>query len=119
MITSIRIDRDVPMKTRDGITLSADVYRPDDGKKYPAILSRTPYNKVWFGNNDFLTPTDAAFAGYAFVLQETRGMNNNDEVLEYLPFRNVPHFDFDGLRERGSISSLDPGCMADTPLNTG
>ena len=35
MITSIRIDRNVPMKTRDGITLSADVYRPDDGKKLP------------------------------------------------------------------------------------
>ena len=46
-------------------------------------------------------------------------MNNNDEVLEYLPFRNVPHFDFDGLRERDSTSSADPGCMADTPLNTG
>ena len=74
MITSIRIDRDVPMKTRDGITLRADVYRPDDGRKYPAILSRTPYNKVWSGNNDFLTPADAAFAGYAFVLQDTRGM---------------------------------------------
>ena len=39
MITSIRIDRDVPMKTRDGVTLRADVYRPDDGRKYPAILS--------------------------------------------------------------------------------
>ena len=90
MITSIRIDRDVPMKTRDGITLSADVYRPDDGKKYPAILSRTPYNKVWSGNNDFLTPTDAAFAGYAFVLQDTWGMNNNDEVLEYLPSGTFP-----------------------------
>ena len=58
MITSICIDRDVPMKTRDGITLSADVYRPDDGRRYPAILSWTPYNKVWSGNKDFLTPMD-------------------------------------------------------------
>ena len=37
-----------------------------------------------------------------------RAMNNNDEVLEYLPFRNVPHFDFDGLRESFSESVMAP-----------
>jgi len=73
MIQSIRIDRDLPMETRDGVTLRADVYRPADGKKYPAILSRTPYNKLMSGNSDYLTAADAAFAGYAFVIQDTRG----------------------------------------------
>ena len=60
MSKSIRIDRDVPMETRDGVTLRADVYRPDDDMKYPAILSRTPYNKLWSGHNDYLTATYAA-----------------------------------------------------------
>ena len=32
METSIRIEMNVPMKMRDGVTLRADVYRPDDGK---------------------------------------------------------------------------------------
>jgi len=73
MIQSIRIDRDLPMKTRDGVTLKADVYRPDDGMKYPAILSRTPYNKLMSGNSDYLAAADAAFAGYAYVIQDTRG----------------------------------------------
>ena len=41
MACSIRIDLDVPMTTRDGVMLSADVFRPDDGEKHPAIVIRT------------------------------------------------------------------------------
>jgi hypothetical protein len=29
----------------------------------------------------------------------TKAMLNIDEVLEFLPFKDVPHFDFDGIRE--------------------
>lgn len=46
MVTSIRADRDVPMATRDGVTLRADVYRPDDNDPHPAILVRTPHNEA-------------------------------------------------------------------------
>ena len=73
MTTSIRIDHDVPMRTRDGVTLRADVFRPDDGGRYPAILSRTPYDKRLSWNSDFLSAVQAARAGYAFVIQDTRG----------------------------------------------
>jgi hypothetical protein len=72
-IKSIRIDRDIPMKTRDGITLYADIYRPDDREKYPAILVRTPYNKLYSADSEYLSAVDGAFAGYAFVVQDTRG----------------------------------------------
>jgi len=73
MAKSIRIDKDIPMKTRDGITLCSDVYRPNDSGKYPAIVIRTPYNKDLSGNSDFLPAMDAAFADYAVVIQDTRG----------------------------------------------
>jgi predicted acyl esterase len=43
MQSSIRMDRNVPMEMRDGIILRADIYRPDDGQKHPAVLLRTPY----------------------------------------------------------------------------
>jgi hypothetical protein len=33
------------MKTRDGVTLRADIYRPAADGKYPVLLTRTPYNK--------------------------------------------------------------------------
>ncbi|HLZ69233.1 MAG TPA: CocE/NonD family hydrolase [Dehalococcoidia bacterium] len=73
MTSSVRIDHDVPMRTRDGVTLRADVFRPDDNARHPAILSRTPYDKRLSWNSDFLGAVQAARAGYAFVIQDTRG----------------------------------------------
>src|SRR5437899_2878690 len=35
----------VPMKTRDGVTLYSDIYRPKADGKFPVILMRTPYDK--------------------------------------------------------------------------
>jgi putative CocE/NonD family hydrolase len=73
MVNSIRIDRDVPMKMRDGVILRADICRPDDNDKHPAIVSRSPYNKLMSYASDFMSPVSAAFAGYAFVAQDIRG----------------------------------------------
>ena len=39
------IDKDVPMTTRDGVILRADVYRPDGAGRFPVLLSRLPYDK--------------------------------------------------------------------------
>ena len=83
MTTAVRIDHDVPMRTRDGITLRADVFRPDDSGRHPAILSRTPYDKRLSWNSDFLSAVQAARAGYAFVIQDTRGRFASEG--EYLP----------------------------------
>src|SRR5829696_213861 len=83
MTTSVRIDHDVPMRTRDGVTLRADVFRPDDGGRHPAILSRTPYDKRLSWNSDFLSAVQAARAGYAFVIQDTRGRFASEG--DYLP----------------------------------
>ena len=41
----IIIQRDVPLKTRDGVTLRGDIYRPNSPDKFPVILMRTPYDK--------------------------------------------------------------------------
>jgi len=73
MYSSIRIDRDVPMEMRDGVLLRADVLRPEDPQKHPAILFRTIYDKTVSGNSDFLSVVEAAFAGYAVVIQDVRG----------------------------------------------
>jgi putative CocE/NonD family hydrolase len=73
MTASIRVDRNIPLFTRDGITLRADVYRPDDGAKHPAIVIRTPYGKEPSANSDYFSPLIAAFAGYAIVIQDVRG----------------------------------------------
>jgi uncharacterized protein len=70
----IVIDKGVEVPMRDGVTLSTDVYRPDGGSSFPTLLTRTPYNKdlprTIGGNLDVLR---AVRAGYAVVVQDTRG----------------------------------------------
>src|SRR5262249_45533015 len=39
------VDRDVDVPMRDGARLKADVIRPDDGGRFPAILNHGPYQK--------------------------------------------------------------------------
>jgi predicted acyl esterase len=43
----MRIERNVEMRTRDGTVLRSDIYRPARGAGLtPAILVRTPYDKL-------------------------------------------------------------------------
>ena len=39
------VERNVAMKTRDGVTLYADIYRPAGEGTFPVLLQRTPYNR--------------------------------------------------------------------------
>ena len=47
--TGILIEKDVDVPMRDGARLKADVFRPDDGGSFPAILNLGPYqkDKLW------------------------------------------------------------------------
>lgn len=42
---SMQITRNVAVPMRDGAVLRANLYRPDDGRRYPVIVSSTPYGK--------------------------------------------------------------------------
>src|SRR5215831_11651945 len=81
---SIRIDKNVEMRMRDGVVLRADVWRPNDDRTYPALVSRTPYQKERMVGNDFLPYDRAAAAGYAVVVQDTRGRFASDGEWEGL-----------------------------------
>ncbi|MDO5531394.1 CocE/NonD family hydrolase [Sutterella sp.] len=41
----ILLERDVPVKLRDGVTIYTDVFRPVGDGKYPALLAWSPYGK--------------------------------------------------------------------------
>jgi putative CocE/NonD family hydrolase len=72
---STRLDREVVMEMRDGVKLRADIYRPGDRQKHPAILIRTPYGKrfnSWL-HNSFLHFVDSTRNGYVVVIQDVRG----------------------------------------------
>lgn len=55
---------------RDGVLLATDVYRRDDATALPALVMRMPYDK-----ERAVSPEGMTFvkAGYALVLQDTRG----------------------------------------------
>jgi putative CocE/NonD family hydrolase len=88
MTFSIRIDRDVEMRTRDGVVLRADVYRPDITAKVPAIVQRTPYDK---SNRmpGLLTPMEAVAAGYAMVRQDCRGRFRSEGEWNVIDWNGV------------------------------
>ena len=62
-------ERNVPMKTRDGVTLFADIYRPAGEGTFPVLLQRTPYNK----DNAADFGRKAVARGFMVVVQDVRG----------------------------------------------
>ena len=42
---AVIVERDVPVRMRDGVVLRADVHRPDGGGPYPVLVWLTPYGK--------------------------------------------------------------------------
>jgi uncharacterized protein len=76
----IKLEVNVPITMRDGTILYADVWRPETAGKYPAILTRTPYNKnLQFPiRAGYMNPQRLARAGYAVVIQDVRGTGDSE-----------------------------------------
>lgn len=67
---NITVDRDIAVAMRDGTRLFADVYRPSAPGRYPALLMRTPYDKVQSVSTFVI---GAVQRGYVVALQDVRG----------------------------------------------
>ena len=83
---SLHVETDVPVPMRDGITLYADIYRPDGPGPFPVILQRTPYDKTAPLSMNPLDPLKSARNGYAAVIQDTRGRYSSEG--EFYCFRD-------------------------------
>ena len=68
----IIVENEVPVVMRDGITLRANVFRPDAPGQFPGLLLRTPYGKPEGGYDRYVR------AGYAVVTQDSRGRYTSD-----------------------------------------
>src|SRR5262249_13604875 len=42
----VRVEKNVRIPMRDGVTLAADIYRPDVNGKFPVLLLRTFYGRA-------------------------------------------------------------------------
>jgi uncharacterized protein len=73
-VRSVKVELDVPARMRDGVTLRANVYRPEGEGPWPTLLTRSPYGKddakEWV---TMLDPLQAARQGFIVVVQDTRG----------------------------------------------
>ena len=81
-LAPIVIEHGVAMKTRDGVTLRADIYRPAADATSPVLLTRTPYNKdnmAGFGQM-------GARRGFIVVIQDVRGRYTSEG--EWYPFKH-------------------------------
>ena len=84
-------DRGVKVPMRDGIELSADVYRPKGDGKFPTIVVRTPYKKEM----NELQGRFHARRGYAMVVEDCRGRFGSPG--EWEPFVNDPKDGYDTI----------------------
>jgi uncharacterized protein len=80
-VMKTKADKGVKIKMRDGVELVADIVRPADDGKYPAILERTPYGRENFSK---LSGEWWARRGYVHIVQDARGRNESDG--EWVPF---------------------------------
>ena len=99
---NIVVERDVPARMRDGVSLYADIYRPGDPGQYPALLMRTPYNKT-DAVTDFVI--DAVKHGYVVALQDVRGQYRSEG--EFNPYLQEINDGYDSIEWLATQSYVD------------
>jgi hypothetical protein len=87
----VKLQHNVRVPMRDGVELSADIYRPDTDGKFPVLLQRTPYSNNTLGAVD--QSRFFAERGYAVVQVDVRGRYDSDG--KFYAFRNEPDDGFD------------------------
>jgi putative CocE/NonD family hydrolase len=98
---AVTYERNVAVKMRDGVTLHADIFRPNVEGKFPVLLQRTPYNKdgeVEFG-------LKAAARGYVVVVEDVRGRYASEG--EWYTFKNEPNDGYDTVEWAAALPYSD------------
>jgi putative CocE/NonD family hydrolase len=91
------VESGVSMKTRDGVVLRADVYRPSAEGRFPTLLQRTPYDR----RGEVQEARDLAAAGYVVIKQDVRG--RFDSQGEFYPFQHEADDGYDAVEWAASL----------------
>jgi putative CocE/NonD family hydrolase len=89
----VKVERGLAMRARDGVTLYADVYRPDAPGKFPVLVMRTPYDKsldLGLTEKDYFPQR-----GYVLVVQDTRGRFSSEG--DFYPFVHEASDGYDAI----------------------
>ena len=84
----MRIDWDVPIEMDDGIVLRADVFRPIEPGRYPALVSYGPYGKGLAFQEGYKTAWDIMARDYPDAVAGSSNKYQNWEVVD--PEKWVP-----------------------------
>jgi len=81
---NVDMQLDVKIPMRDGVNLSADIYRPKANGQFPTVLMRTPYSN----NMEAMIEKGRRLAnnGYICLIQDCRGRWDSNGT--YYPFRD-------------------------------
>jgi putative CocE/NonD family hydrolase len=78
MIHEVAPPQTIPMRTRDGVRLDADVYRPVGDGPFPVLLMRQPYGRRIASTVVYAHPHWYASHGYIVVIQDVRGAGTSE-----------------------------------------
>ena len=84
----MRVDWDVPIKMDDGVVLRADVFRPIEPGRYPALVSYGPYGKGLAFQEGYKTAWDIMARDYPDAVAHSTNKYQNWEVVD--PEKWVP-----------------------------
>lgn len=76
----------ISMRTRDGVRLDADMYRPEGNGPFPTLLMRQPYGRRIASTVTYAHPAWYCACGYLVVIQDVRGRGTSEGHFE--PFVN-------------------------------
>jgi len=120
--SSLRVEYNVPVRMRDGVNLSADIYRPATAGRFPVLLSRTYYSKSSHDLGDVSSKEFIEYfvsRGYAVVIQDCRG--RYDSQGEFYPEIHEAHDGYDTIEwcarqawsngKVGMFGCSYPGCV--------
>lgn len=72
----------VSMRTRDGVRLDADLYRPVGLGPFPVLLMRQPYGRKIASTVVYAHPSWYAAHGYIVVIQDVRGAGTSEGTFK-------------------------------------
>jgi predicted acyl esterase len=120
MYYSLIVEKDVSIELRDGIRLCADVFRPNDTDKFPAIITLGPYPKDihfkdWHAERAFENlPEDGPYMhwesvnpewwvpqGYGVIRVDARGTGKSPGRANLLTMREAEDF-YDAIEWAGT-----------------
>jgi putative CocE/NonD family hydrolase len=104
MMLDVAEPQTVSMRTRDGVRLDADLYRPRGPGRFPMLLMRQPYGRRIASTVVYAHPRWYASHGYIVAVQDVRGAGTSEGV-----FRLFENEREDGADALAWAASLDGG----------